>query len=46
MKKILQPILLFIVALGIGTFVWGKIRSASGAAPETAQTVSIRDKTE
>ena len=25
MKKILQPILLIIVALGIGAFVWGKI---------------------
>ena len=46
MKKILQPILLLIVALGLGAFVWGKINSAPtapSAAPETAQTMSITD---
>ena len=37
MKKILQPILLTIVAIGIGTFVWGKI------SPDPAVTTASTD---
>ena len=36
MKKILQPILLIIVALGFGAFVWGKISPTTEPAPESA----------
>jgi hypothetical protein len=40
MKKILQPILLTIVALGIGAFVWGKIIPDSTPEQSPATTTS------